>query len=125
MRPDEDSVPKETWQASDASPLCRVSQAPACKKIEVSVEAGAGVGSCSRTRTTCALGARIDVSRQTLFADADAVVKFAPSESEVVNCEKAAPSSRFSILAVRPRALLASRNITAFAADMIPERPAR
>lgn len=93
------------------------------KKIEVSVEAGAGVGSLFSDEDYRALGARIDVSRQTLFADADAVVQIRPpSESEVGQLREgsAIVSLLYPLVSPALVRLLASRNITAFAADMIP-----
>jgi NAD(P) transhydrogenase subunit alpha len=93
------------------------------KKIEVSVEAGAGALSFAADDEYRAAGARVDASLDALLADADAVIQIRPpTPAEVKRLKEG--SALVSLLyplsdqlAVRA---LADRKVTSIAVDMIP-----
>jgi NAD(P) transhydrogenase subunit alpha len=95
----------------------------AARKIEVSVEAGAGVGSYASDEEYRAMGARVDGSVDALLADADAVVQIRPpSLGDVARLEPGTVLVSLLYPLVSPDLVraLAARRVTAFAADMIP-----
>ncbi len=95
----------------------------AAKKIEVSVESGAGQGSFSSDDDYRAAGARIDPSFDALVVDADAVVQIRPPSVEDVKRLKegsALVSLLFPLVDHDVVRALAARKVTAIAVDMIP-----
>ncbi len=95
----------------------------AAKKIEVSVETGAGQASFSSDDDYRAAGARIDPSLDALVADADAVVQIRPPSVEDVKRLKegsALVSLLFPLVDHDVVRALAARKVTAIAVDMIP-----
>jgi NAD(P) transhydrogenase subunit alpha len=95
----------------------------AAKKIEVSVEANAGVGSGLSDEEYRAVGARVDKSFDALLADADALVQIRPPTPEEVKRLKegsALVSLLFPLSSPELVRALASRRVTAIAVDMIP-----
>jgi NAD(P) transhydrogenase subunit alpha len=95
----------------------------AAKKIDVSVETGAGVGSGASDDEYRAVGARVDKSLEALVADADAVVQIRPPALEEVKRLKegsALVSLLYPLTSPDLVRALASRKVTAIAADMIP-----
>jgi NAD(P) transhydrogenase subunit alpha len=95
----------------------------AVKKIEVSVERGAGSQSFASDADYVAAGARVDASVDALLADADAVIQIRPPAVEEVKRLKEG-SSLVALLypLVSPELVraLAARHITSIAVDMIP-----
>jgi NAD(P) transhydrogenase subunit alpha len=95
----------------------------AAKKIEVSVESGAGVGSFASDDEYRSLGARVDGSVDALFADADAVLQIRPpSLADVQRLKEGSTLVSLLFPLVSPAVVkaLAARNVTAVAVDMIP-----
>lgn len=95
----------------------------AAKKIEVSVETGAGQGSFSSDDDYRASGARVDSSFDALVADADAVLQIrAPSVDDVKRLKEgsALVSLLFPLVDLDVVRALAARKVTALAVDMIP-----
>jgi NAD(P) transhydrogenase subunit alpha len=95
----------------------------AAKKIEVSVETGAGGGSFASDDEYRAAGARVDLSLDALLADADAVVQIRPPSIDDVKKLKAGSalvSLLFPLVDHDLVRALAVRKITALAVDMIP-----
>ncbi|HEX3771902.1 MAG TPA: hypothetical protein VHV30_13590, partial [Polyangiaceae bacterium] len=95
----------------------------AAKKVDVSVEAGAGAGAYASDDDYKTAGGRVDATADALLADADAVVQIRPPRVEDVAGLKEG-STLVSLLfplqnhdVVRA---LAARKITAIAVDMIP-----
>jgi NAD(P) transhydrogenase subunit alpha len=95
----------------------------AAKKIEVSVETGAGGGAFASDDDYRAAGARVDLSLDALLADADAVVQIrAPSVDDVKKLKEgsALVSLLFPLVDHDLVRALAVRKVTALAVDMIP-----
>jgi proton-translocating NAD(P)+ transhydrogenase subunit alpha len=95
----------------------------AAKKIDVSVETGAGQASFSSDDEYRAAGARIDSSLDALLADADAVLQIrAPSVEDVKRLKEgsALVSLLFPLVDHEIVRALAARKVTALAVDMIP-----
>jgi NAD(P) transhydrogenase subunit alpha len=95
----------------------------AAKKIEVSVEAGAGALSGASDDEYRAAGARVDKSLEPLLADADALVQIRPPTVEDVKKLKegsALVSLLYPMQSPELVRALATRKITAIATDMIP-----
>ncbi len=94
----------------------------AAKKVEVSVEAGAGALAYASDDEYRAAGARVDASAA-LLADADAVLQIRPPTVESVKHLKegsALVSLLYPLVNLDVVRALAARRITAIAADMIP-----
>jgi NAD(P) transhydrogenase subunit alpha len=94
----------------------------AAKKVEVSVEAGAGASAYASDDEYRAAGARVDAPAA-LLADADAVLQIRPPTVESVSKLKegsALVSLLYPLVNLDVVRALASRRITAIAADMIP-----
>jgi NAD(P) transhydrogenase subunit alpha len=93
------------------------------KKIEVSVEAGAGALSFAADDEYRAAGARVDASLDALLADADAVIQIRPPTPVEVKRLKEG-SALVSLLYPLSDQLvvraLADRKVTSIAVDMIP-----
>lgn len=95
----------------------------AAKKIEASVEAGAGAAAFASDEEYRSAGARVDASLDALLADADAVVQIrAPRLEEVAKLKEgsALVSLLFPLVEHDLVRALAARKITAIAVDMIP-----
>jgi NAD(P) transhydrogenase subunit alpha len=95
----------------------------AAKKIEVSVEAGAGSAAFASDDEYRTAGARVDSSLDALLADADAVVQIrAPRIEEVARLKEgsALVSLLFPLVEHDLVRALAARKVTAIAVDMIP-----
>jgi NAD(P) transhydrogenase subunit alpha len=95
----------------------------ASKKIDVSVEAGAGAASFASDDEYRAAGARVDSSKEALFADADAVVQIRPpSLQEIASLREGTTlvSLLYPLVSLELVRALAARKVTAIAADMIP-----
>ena len=95
----------------------------AAKKIETSVEAGAGASAFASDEEYRTVGARIDASFDALLADADAVIQIRPPRVEEVSRLKegsALVSLLFPLVEHDLVRALAARKITAIAVDMIP-----
>jgi NAD(P) transhydrogenase subunit alpha len=95
----------------------------AAKKIEVSVEAGAGTGAFASDDDYRATGARVDASLPALLADADVVMQVrAPSLEEVKQLKEGSAFVSLLQPLVHPELVraLAERKVTALAVDMIP-----
>jgi NAD(P) transhydrogenase subunit alpha len=95
----------------------------AAKKVETSVEAGAGAASFASDDEYKAFGARIDGTLDALLADADAVVQIRPPRIEEVAQLKegsALVSLLYPLVDHDLVRALAARKITAIAVDMIP-----
>jgi NAD(P) transhydrogenase subunit alpha len=93
------------------------------KKIDVSVEAGAGAASYASDGEYKSLGARIDASLEAALADADAVVQIRPPTLEDVRKLKEGStlvSLLFPLVSPELVRALAARKITSIATDMIP-----
>jgi NAD(P) transhydrogenase subunit alpha len=93
------------------------------KKIDVSIQAGAGEGSLASDEEYRSMGARVDGSLDAALADADALVQIRPPSKEDVRRLKEG-TVLVSLLypLVNPDLVraLAARKVTAIAADMIP-----
>jgi proton-translocating NAD(P)+ transhydrogenase subunit alpha len=118
------AVPKETLAGEK-----RVAIVPdsvkrlAAKKIEVSVEAGAGAGSLASDDEYKQLGATIEPSTGPLFANADVVVKIrVPTKDEIGKLKEGSVliSLLYPLVNHDLVKLLRDRKITAISADMIP-----
>jgi H+-translocating NAD(P) transhydrogenase subunit alpha len=95
----------------------------AAKKIDASVEAGAGSAAFASDEDYRAAGARVDSTLDALLADADAVVQIRPPRIEEVGRLKegsALVSLLFPLVEHDLVRALAARKITAIAVDMIP-----
>jgi H+-translocating NAD(P) transhydrogenase subunit alpha len=95
----------------------------AAKKIDVSVEAGAGAAAFASDEEYRAAGARIDPTLDALVADADAVVQIRPPRlDEVARLKEgsALVSLLFPLVEHDLVVALAARKVTAIAVDMIP-----
>src|ERR1017187_6790524 len=95
----------------------------AAKKIDVSIEAGAGAGGVASDDEYRSSGARIDASLDALLTDADAVVQIrAPHIEDVKHLKEgsALVSLLFPLVNHDLVRALAARNITSIAVDMIP-----
>ena len=93
------------------------------KKIDVSVEAGAGAAAFASDDEYRAAGARVDASTEALLADADAVIQIRPpSVAEVAQLKEgsALVSLLFPLVDQDVVRALAARKVTSFAVDMIP-----
>jgi len=93
------------------------------KKLEVTVESGAGAASFASDEEYRSMGARVDGSLQAALADADAVVQIrAPSVSEVARLKEgsALVSLLYPLQSAELVRALAARKVTALAVDMIP-----
>jgi NAD(P) transhydrogenase subunit alpha len=95
----------------------------AAKKVDVSVEAGAGALAFASDDEYRTAGARVDATPDALLADADAIIQIRPPSVEEVGRLKEG-STLISLLfpLVNPALVraLAARNVTAVAVDMIP-----
>ncbi len=95
----------------------------AAKRIDVSVEAGAGSLAFASDEEYVGMGARVDASPKALLADADVVVQIRPPSVEEVRRLKEG-SALVSLLYPLANAAvveaLSARKITAIAVDMIP-----
>ncbi|MGH7272150.1 MAG: Re/Si-specific NAD(P)(+) transhydrogenase subunit alpha, partial [Polyangiaceae bacterium] len=95
----------------------------AAKKIDVSVEAGAGAGAFASDDDYRGAGARVDASVEALFADADAVLQIRPPSVDDV---KRLPEGCALVSLLYPLVdhdlvrALAARRVTSIAVDMIP-----
>jgi NAD(P) transhydrogenase subunit alpha len=95
----------------------------AAKKIDVSVETGAGDASFASDDEYRVAGARVDSTVAALLADADAVVQIRPPSPEDVKKLKegsALVSLLYPLLDLPLVRALAQRKVTAIAVDMIP-----
>jgi H+-translocating NAD(P) transhydrogenase subunit alpha len=95
----------------------------AAKKIETTVEAGAGAAAFASDEEYGAAGARVDSSLDALLADADAVVQIRPPRLEEVARLKegsALVSLLYPLVDHAVVRALAARKVTAIAVDMIP-----
>ena len=95
----------------------------AAKKVEVSVESGAGALAFAADDEYRAAGARVDASVDALMADADAVLQIRPPSVEQVGRLKEGTTLVSLLFPLVNHALvraLAARNVTAVAVDMIP-----
>src|SRR5580658_9297378 len=95
----------------------------AAKKIDVSVEAGAGAASFCSDDEYRAAGARVDTSADAVLADADAVVQIRPpSVAQVGKLKQGSTliSLLFPLVDHDVVRALAARKITSIAVDMIP-----
>jgi NAD(P) transhydrogenase subunit alpha len=95
----------------------------AAKKIEVSVEAGAGVSAFASDDDYRATGARVDASLAALLADAEVVMQVrAPSLDDVKQLKEgsALVSLLHPLVNLELVRALAERKVTALAVDMIP-----
>jgi NAD(P) transhydrogenase subunit alpha len=93
------------------------------KKIDVSVESGAGARSFASDDEYRTGGARIDASVEALLSDADAVLQIRPPSVDEVKTLKEGSSLVSLLYPLVDHALvraLAARNVTAIAVDMIP-----
>jgi NAD(P) transhydrogenase subunit alpha len=95
----------------------------AAKKIETSVEAGAGVGSMASDEEYKSLGATVEANADALLAAADVVLQIRPPTVESVGKLKegsALISLMYPLAAHDLVRALAARKVTAIAVDMIP-----
>jgi H+-translocating NAD(P) transhydrogenase subunit alpha len=95
----------------------------AAKKIEVSVESGAGVASFASDDEYRAAGARVDGTLDQLLADADAVVQIRPPTLADVKRLKEGSALVSLLYPLSDQTLLSAlkeRKVTAIAVDMIP-----
>jgi NAD(P) transhydrogenase subunit alpha len=95
----------------------------AAKKLEVSVEAGAGALAFAADDEYRSLGARVDASLDALLADADAVLQIRPPSLDDVKRLKEGSALVSLLFPLVDHALvraLAARKVTAIAVDMIP-----
>jgi NAD(P) transhydrogenase subunit alpha len=95
----------------------------AAKKIEVSVETGAGAASFASDDDYRAAGARVDASLPALLADAEVVMQVrAPSLDEIKHLKEGSVLVSLLQPLVNPDLVraLADRKVTALAVDMIP-----
>ena len=95
----------------------------AAKKIDVSVETGAGSESGVSDEEYRAMGARVDKSFDALLADADALVQIRPPGNDDVKKLKegiALVSLLYPLVSSDLVRALAARKVTAIAVDMIP-----
>jgi NAD(P) transhydrogenase subunit alpha len=95
----------------------------AAKKIDVSVESGAGAGAYASDDEYKTAGARVDTTTEALLADADAVVQIrAPRVEDVAGLKEGSTlvSLLFPLQNHDVVRALAARKITAIAVDMIP-----
>jgi NAD(P) transhydrogenase subunit alpha len=95
----------------------------AAKKVDVSVESGAGALAFAADDEYRALGARVDTSTDALLADADAVIQIRPPTVEEIGRLKEGRTLVSLLFPLVNHALvkaLAARNVTAVAVDMIP-----
>jgi len=95
----------------------------AAKKIDVSVEAGAGASSYASDEAYRAAGARVDSTLSAALADADALVQIRPPSLDEVAFLKEGSvlvSLLFPLVSKDLVGSLAARKVTALAVDMIP-----
>ncbi len=95
----------------------------AAKKVDVSIESGAGAASFAADDEYRAAGARVDASLGALLADADAVLQIRPPTVEEIKQLKEGSTLVSLLFPLVNHALvraLAARNVTAVAVDMIP-----
>jgi H+-translocating NAD(P) transhydrogenase subunit alpha len=93
------------------------------KKIDVSIQAGAGAASLASDDEYRAMGARVDASLEALLADADAVVQIhPPAQDDVMRLKEGTVLVSLLYPLVSPEIVraLAARQVTAIAVDMIP-----
>jgi NAD(P) transhydrogenase subunit alpha len=93
------------------------------KRIDVSVEAGAGSRAFASDEEYAGMGARVDASPEALLADADVVIQIRPPSVDEVRRLKegsALVSLLYPLANTAVVEALAARNITALAVDMIP-----
>jgi H+-translocating NAD(P) transhydrogenase subunit alpha len=93
------------------------------KKIEVSVQAGAGAAAFASDDEYTAAGGRVETALPALVADADAVVQIRPpSLAEVAQLPEGSAliSLLYPLLDLDLVRALAARKVTALAVDMIP-----
>ena len=120
------AVPKETSSGSSEQ---RVSIVPdsvkrlAAKKIEVSVESGAGSASHASDEDYKSFGATIEPSRAALYAAADVVVQIRiPTPEQIAELKEGSVFISLLLPLVNHDLVkkLAERKVTAIAVDMIP-----
>jgi NAD(P) transhydrogenase subunit alpha len=95
----------------------------AAKKIDTSVQAGAGAASYASDDEYKAMGARIDPTLDALLADADAVVQIRPPTLDEVKRLKEGStlvSLLYPLVSLDLVKALAARKVTSIAVDMIP-----
>ncbi len=95
----------------------------AAKRIDVSVESGAGSRAFASDEEYAGVGARVDASTEALLADADVVVQIRPpSVADVRRLKEgsALVSLLYPLVNAAVVEALAARRITALAVDMIP-----
>jgi NAD(P) transhydrogenase subunit alpha len=93
------------------------------KKIDVSVESGAGAGAYASDEAYKAAGARVDATLSAALADADALVQIRPPSLDEVAFLKEGSilvSLLFPLVSPDLVGALAARKVTALAVDMIP-----
>jgi NAD(P) transhydrogenase subunit alpha len=93
------------------------------KKIDVSIESGAGAAAFASDGEYREAGARIDPTLSALLADADAVIQIRPPTLDQVKELKegsALVSLLYPLVSLELVQALAARKVTAIAADMIP-----
>jgi len=120
------AVPRETQPAGGEQRVAIVPDSVkrlAAKKIEVSVESGAGLASHASDEDYKALGATIESTRASLFAAADVVVQIRiPTAEEILELKEGSALVSLLLPLVNHDLVrkLAEKKITAIAADMIP-----
>lgn len=95
----------------------------AAKKIDVSVEAGAGASAFASDEDYRAVGARVDATLDAAMADGDAIVQIRPPTVEEVGRLKEGSTLVSLLYPLTSKELvkaLAARKVTSFAVDMIP-----
>jgi NAD(P) transhydrogenase subunit alpha len=95
----------------------------ASKKIEVVVEAGAGVGAYASDAEYQGVGARVDAGLAAMLAEADALVQIRPPTlEEVASLREGSVLVSLLYPLVSPELVraLAARKVTSIAVDMIP-----
>jgi NAD(P) transhydrogenase subunit alpha len=93
------------------------------KKVDVSVEAGAGAGAYASDDEYKSMGARVDATHDALLADADAVLQIRPPTLEEIGRLKEGStlvSLLFPLVNHDLVRALAARKVTSVAVDMIP-----
>ena len=95
----------------------------ASKKIEVVVEAGAGVGAYASDADYEGVGARVDAGLAAMLAEADALVQIRPPTLEEVAALREGSvlvSLLYPLVSPDLVRALAARKVTSIAVDMIP-----
>jgi H+-translocating NAD(P) transhydrogenase subunit alpha len=118
------AVPRETLPGEQRVALVPDSvKRLAAKKIDVSVETGAGVASHASDDDYKALGATIEPTRASLFAAADAVVQIRiPTPEQILELKEGSVFISLLLPLINHDLVrkLAERKVTAIAVDMIP-----